>query len=47
MTATVAGGTYLFRGRIARPAKGRVYLVRVTAVDRAGGTRTVVARVRT
>ena len=47
MTATVTGGTYLFRARIARPAKGRVYLVRLTAVDRASGTRTLVARVRT
>ena len=47
MTATVTGGTYSFQARIARPAKSRVYLVRLTAVDRAGGTRTLVIRVRT
>ena len=47
MTATVTGGTYLFRARIARPAKGRLYLVRLTAVDGAGATRTLIARVRT
>jgi hypothetical protein len=48
-TATVSrAGTLLLRARVgaARLVRGRLYLVRLTAVDTAGGRRTLVLRVR-